>query len=420
MKSLCIKFLILITFTCILLSSCTSTKQNQAEVTTTDSEKVNWMDAPSLKEAYSGIFPYIGVAVADRELKDGDSIDGISYHFNSITMENEFKPQFMFNWQQPNALGTFTSSKGVTIQVPTNVPSFERMDFILMVAKALDIKMRGHVLVWHNQTEQSFFREDYKASNKLVSKEIMDARQEWYIKTVLEHIANWEEKNNKGNRIVYCWDVVNEAVSDGANSSNYLRNSGSDWYSIYKSDEFIVNAFRYANKYAPKDVQLAYNDYGCTNPGKTAGILKIIDSVKATEKDDFLPGRIDVIGMQSHVDMMNPSTTSFDIAIRKFLDKGVDVQITELDVGGTNASNEKFARFRYNELFKTFAKYQKVGNNPGITGVTIWGINDERSWIATSNNGTAQAPLLFTRDFDNGYMTKPCFFGALEAANQEN
>ena len=377
-------------------------------------ERVNWLEVPSLKDSYSGIFENIGVAVNERDLQGGDTLEGLVYHFSSITMENEFKPQFMFNWQKPNSNGTFTSSKGVTIEVPTNVPSFTRMDKMMNIAKSFGLRMRGHVLVWHSQTEASFFRENYNASGALVDKETMDARQEWYIKTILEHVKEWEDKYNDGKRLIYCWDVVNEAVSDNATVNAYLR-TNSDWYAIFKSDEFIVNAFRYANKYAPADVQLAYNDYSCTSPAKTGGILKVIDAIQAAEKDDFLPARIDVIGMQSHVGLNNPQTSAFDIAIRKFLEKNIDVQITELDVNDTGMGSDLILRARYKALFQTFKKYQKVDGGHGISGVTFWGINDERSWI--SKNGT-MFPLLFTRD-SNGYLTKPAFFGCIEAASEE-
>ena len=405
--------------TLILLAGCTSTSaakkntEDKKEVKGT-SEIMNWTEAPSLKDAYSGIFENIGVAVNERDLQGADTLEGLPYHFTSITMENEFKPQFMFNWQKPNTSGTFTSSKGVTIKVPTNVPSFERMDKLLKTAKAFGLRVRGHVLVWHSQTESSFFRENYDPKGALVDKETMDAREEWYIKSVLEHVKEWEDKNYNGERLIYCWDVVNEAVSDNATVNAYLR-TNSDWYAIFKSDEFIVNAFRYANKYAPADLELAYNDYGCTSPAKTGGILKVIDAIQAAEKDDFLPARIDVVGMQSHVGMSNPTTTAYDIAIRKFLEKNIDVQITELDVGDSGMGTDKLLRFRYKELFRTFKKYQKKDGNHGISGVTLWGINDERSWVY--KNGT-QFPLLFTRDSD-GYKTKQAFFGCIEAAEEE-
>ncbi|MCQ2591990.1 MAG: endo-1,4-beta-xylanase [Treponema sp.] len=402
----------------LLLSSCCSNKSaSKTTVSPEVSEILPWLEAPSLKETYKDIFENIGVAVNYNELRSSDVLEGLEYHFSSVTMENEFKPQFMFNWQAPNTKGTFTSSKGVTITVPTNIPDFSRMDTILKVCKTFGLKLRGHVLVWHSQTEKSFFRENYKPTGAYVDKETMDARQEWYIKSILEHVKEWEEKNNDNQRIIYAWDVVNEAVSDGANANNYLRQNDSDWYKIYQNEDFIVNAFRYANKYAPSDVQLAYNDYNCAMGNKTAGILKVIDAIKATEDDDFLPGRIDVIGMQSHVDTMNPSTTSIDIAIRKFLEKGVDIHITELDVAGSPIGNEKMLRFRYKELFKTYAKYTKKDGGNGISGITLWGLNDERSWIA-QKNGVTQCPLLFTHG-NKGYMTKSAFYGAIEAAKEQ-
>lgn len=404
--------------TIFLLSACASNNtatKTQSEQPQQNLEINEWLQVPSLKDTYSNTFKYFGAAVNSRELQMSDSIDGIMYHFSSITMENEFKPQFMFNWQQPNNAGTFTSSKGITIKVPTNVPDFTKMDTVLKFAKSYGINVRGHVLVWHNQTEESFFREDYNPKGQLVDKETMDARQEWYIKSILEHVRNWEDENNDGKRIIYCWDVVNEAVADGGSASSYLRSTGTNWYAIYKSDEFIVNAFRYANKYAPAEVQLAYNDYSCTNPSKTAGILKVIDAIQSTENDAELPGRIDVMGMQSHVDMMNPSPAAFETAIKKFLDKNIDVQITELDVGGSFKSDDQLLKRRYNDLFKTFIKYQKKDGAYGISGVTFWGLDDDRSWI--SKNGT-QFPLLFTRDFDRGYLTKPAYYGVISAAEE--
>ena len=42
----------------------------------------------------------------------------------------------------------------------------------------------------------------------------------------------------------------------------------------------------------------------------------------------------------------------------------------------------------------------------GITGVTVWGINDENSWIG---QGGQQFPLLFTKK-GSKYMTKDCFY----------
>ena len=172
-----------------------------------------------------------------------------------------------------------------------------------------------------------------------LSNDTMNARMEWYIKTVLEFVANWEKENNNGKHIIKHWDVVNEACADGATDQKWLRED-SNWFKIYGSEEFIVNAFRYANKYAPKDVSLVYNDYSSYNGstrsanggGKTNAILKVVDAIQAAPD-----ARIDAVGMQSHVQVEYPPVSgnvndSFEAAVKKFIAKGVNVQITELDI----------------------------------------------------------------------------------------
>jgi len=373
----------------------------------------NWRKEESLAVAYKDYFDYIGFATPlNGVLNNAEVQEGLEHQASCFTMENEFKPDFVFAWQKPANYKEFTGENGKTIKVPTNTPPMNSVGGILGIAKSLNLKMRGHVLVWHAQTPDWFFRENY-GSNKeaFVDKDTMNVRLEWYIKTVLEYVKNWEDKYNDGERIVITWDVVNEAASDNSSASQWLRTE-SNWYKIYKSDEFIVNAFRYANKYAPKDVKLAYNDYGCVSPNKSNAICKIVDAIQAAPD-----ARIDVVGMQSHVGMNTPVTgpNSFETSVKKFLAKGVDVQITELDIGQDGQKyNSEALKAKYKAFFKMFLANRKTADKNGICGVTLWGIIDERSWIY-NNNGTKQHPLLF----DGNYTCKPAFYGVLEAAKEE-
>jgi len=247
----------------------------------------------------------------------------------------------------------------------------------------------------------------------------MTARQEWNIKSALEHVKAWEDENNNGERIIYCWDVVNEAADD---SGTQLR-QWSNWYSIYKSDEFIVNAFRFANKYAPKDVLLAYNDYNEYYNEKRAMIIQIIESVKSHQNDETLPTRIDVLGMQSHLKHGDPSIDDYEESVKAYLATGLDVHITELDIGArskADANNDEKLKQAYKDCFEMYLRNAKKGSEPGITSVTIWGINDGSTWLNSDgqqqwlNNVKPQRPLLFA----DGYFTKPAFYGVLEAAQQ--
>ena len=117
--------------------------------------------------------------------------------------------------------------------------------------------------------------------------------------------------------------------------------------------------------------------------------------------------------MQSHVGM-NTSVTAFETSVKKFLAKGVDVQITELDIGQDGQKyNSEALKSKYKAFFEMFLANRKTSEKNGISGITLWGTIDERSWIY-NNNGTKQHPLLF----DGAYTCKPAFYGVLEAAKE--
>ena len=367
-----------------------------------------------------------------------------------MTLGNELKPQFMLCWWDngdgaKESMTSFTASNGQTIQVPETIQGLSRLNDILTILKNNNLKMRGHVLTWHSQTPDDFFAEGYSAKYKgelisnPVSKEVMTARHEWYIKTILEHVNEWEAKNGygTGNHIIWTWDVVNEAIADDATKTDYLRGStsgtkdktptppagsnqaqGSRWYQIYKSDEFIVNAFRFANAYAPSDVPLAYNDYNeymdYSGGWKTTGILNLIESIKKGEAQTIngnsVAPRIDVMGMQSHVNPNWPGVSEYEKALKRYLAAGVDVHVSEFDIAATSTGSAKSA---YSDYFKMLKKYGKSysGTNK-ITNITIWGLNNENSWI--SKDGT-QYPLLFNKINDE-YIPNDSFDAVIEAA----
>ncbi len=407
-------------------------KDIDIEITYTTTKKQQnpedeWMVAPSLKEAYEGKLDYIGMSVQwnwpKPEFETAKVQAGLKRHFNSITMGNEMKPdEFLgtYTVKEPKSFEDFIDSYGTTVKVPKNHLQFGVVDQCLNASKNIGAKMRGHVLVWHSQTADWFFKENYKSSGELVDKATMTARQEWYIKSVLEHIKEWEDKNNNGERIIYCWDVVNEA----AEQQDYLR-TDSNWYRIYKDDTFIVNAFRFANKYAPKDVSLAYNDYNEYYEDKRNNIIDIVKSVKKHQSDSTLPTRIDVIGMQSHLKHGDPYMSDYEATIRDFLTTGLDIHITELDIASksrADADDNQKLKKAYKDCFKLYLRNAKTSSKNGITSVTIWGITDGSTWLNNDdqqywlNNIKPQYPLLF----DDNYYAKPAFYGVLEAAQESN
>ena len=154
-----------------------------------DNNSKNWLDksVPSIKETYEDIFDSFGIACEyGPELSDSSVQKGLAKHANSITMGNEFKPQFMTEWYNGKAPSSFskvdfTASNGLTIKVPAKLSGKERLEKILEVCSKNNLKLRGHVLTWHSQTSDDFFAENYKAKydgdmiTNLVSKEEMTA-----------------------------------------------------------------------------------------------------------------------------------------------------------------------------------------------------------------------------------------------------
>ena len=419
-----------------------------------ENNRENWLSdsTPSLKETYKDIFDSFGLACeygnfgtwggTPKELYYEEVQNGLKKHADSITLGNELKPQFMFCWWgngdgAKESMTSFTASNGQTIQVPKTIQGLSRLNDILTILKNNNLKMRGHVLTWHSQTPDDFFAEGYSAKyngeliSNPVSKDVMTARHEWYIKTILEYVNKWESENGygTGNHIIWTWDVVNEAIADDATTTDYLRgstsgtkgklpdNGGSRWYQIYKSDEFIVNAFRFANAYAPADVPLAYNDYNeymdYEKGWKTTGILNLIESIKKGEAQTIngklVKPRIDVMGMQSHVGDDWPGVGGYEDAVKRYLDAGVDIHVSEFDIAAKSSNSSKST---YSEYFKMLKNYGKnySGKNK-ITNVTIWGLNNEDSWI----NAKSKYPLLFNK-INNEYIPNASFDAVIEAA----
>ena len=454
--------LVSVLFTSLLAVSCSQPSNGISR------SQDNWLadSVPSIKQTYSDTFDYIGLAVeygnfglkctgdkytgtythdkswgTPSELYYSEVQQGISKHANTITLGNELKPQFLLQWWDGNGSSqskkTFTASNGETIDVPDKLNGEALIYATLNAAKKSGVKMRGHVLTWHSQTPDGFFRENYSKNGALVSKEVMTARHEWYIKTVLDCVAQWEIHNDyagkeTGNHLIWAWDVVNEAMADDAGTTytgtnqNWLRgstsetqgkdpaNGGSRWYEIYKNEDFIINAFRFANAYAPADVKLCYNDYNEYMANKTSAIEHIARLIKAGKAQSIagksVSPRLDVIAMQSHVGTSWPSITEYENALKKFL-AIADVHVSELDF---SAETPQEAEKAYADYFKMLKKYGKNYNGTHkITCVTIWGINNESSWINPSNGKTTY-PLLFNKVGDT-YDTNNSFWAVINS-----
>lgn len=339
-------------------------------------------DITSLKDAYANYFK-IGTAVTTDELAPQSTKNLILKHFNSVTLGNELKPESILD---KNA----TLASGSNVNPVINLASART---ILNFCRDNHIPVRGHVLVWHSQTPDWFFKEGFSDDGDWVSEDVMLQRMENYIKNVF---AALEEEYSDVD--FYAWDVVNECWLDNgsprtgggqAENANY-----SGWVKVFGDNSFIEPAFEYARKYAPEGCKLYYNDFNEYMPQKTEAIYNMAMDLK--EK-----GLIDGIGMQSHLDVSFPTVSVYKKALDKFASTGLDIQVTELDITTSDTSESGFETQAqmYSDIMEACVEYAD-----SISAVVFWGTTDDKSWRA------AKYPLLFNEDF----TAKPAFYSIVD------
>lgn len=331
---------------------------------------------PSLKDTYSEYFR-IGVAISPALLEKPEYTELLKAQFNSVTMENNMKPEAIFDHQKT------ISDPEKYMECPAL--RFDRFKSELDFARDNGMTVRGHTLVWHSQTPNWIFYKDYKVGGELADRELMLKRMENYIKSVME----WTTENYPG--LISAWDVVNEAAADEGGMRKSL------WYETI-GDDYISKAFEFARKYAPEDAKLFYNDYNSYMTGKQKDILEFLKPIAEA-------GNIDGMGMQTHINTdINP--TMYMIALKKYhTELGVEINITELDVGTQKKGDwEKVQGDYYRDYMQRLVELRKDG--VPITSVTLWGVTDALSWRA------GEFPLLFNADLSK----KPAFDGMIEGA----
>ena len=331
-----------------------------------------------LKDAYKDYF-MIGASVNIRNVTDADQIALIKREFNSITAENAMKPQPTeprkgeFNWNDADKIADFCRQNG--------------------------IKLRGHTLMWHSQIGSWMYQDE---KGNLLSKEEFYANMKHHIQAIV----------NRYKDVVYCWDVVNEAVADSPVWPGRSELRESPMYKI-AGEEFIYKAFEYAHEADP-DALLFYNDYNDTEPAKSQRIYNLVKRMR----DAGVP--IDGIGMQGHYNIYGPKISDVDAAIGLYSKVVKHIHITELDIrvnedmGGGLRFNQGSGQVsdwerilhqdQYVNLFKVFRKHKDV-----IDCVTFWNVSDKDSWLGEGN---------YALLFDSNYKPKRAYL-AVRGFNPE-
>ena len=321
----------------------------------------------------------LGAPLSFDQLRNQKYLNLVKAHFNSITTTNEMKAYSLLDQR--------ASQKREDGMPAMNYGMADKM---VQWAQENGIGVRGHVLVWDAYMTDWYFHEDFDSKKPYADQETIKARTEYYINEVVKH---FEEKFPG---VVYCWDVVNEAVADGPNEYNEgdprhlrtLRGGAENLFLKYMGDDYVSLAFLYARNAVEAlgaDIKLYYNDYNAYFADKAQAIRTLIQEVNTSALDENGNPRklCDGIGMQgyiggygvqegclvdSHLDMIRDE-------ILNYAAEGYEVQITEMAVRNFDLSQaDKHAEF-YAKLFQVFMALNGENGNP-LKAVSIWGVGD--------------------------------------------
>lgn len=339
----------------------------------------------------------------------------VKNEFNSITATNEMKAYSM--------LDRTASQKN-----PEGMPviNFETADRIVEYAQSISIGVRGHV-----HMSDWFFREGYSWNGDYVDAETLKARVKYYIEEVITHFET------KYPGVVYCWDVVNEAVGDNATEYEIgdsrhvrtMRSGGDNMFYKIMGPEYVELSFLWAKDTVEKlkaenpavSIDLFYNDYSTFQEGKRDAIIELLKSINSYAKDENGNYRklCDGMGMQSYIGgygtqsgcMNMEDIEKIKTAILMYHDLGLQVHITEMAVRNYQTEKAEQHAEYCGKLFQAFAEINS--KETVITNISVWGMFD--------NPGLAESDYSFKMNgpycglFTETYERKQSYYGALEA-----
>jgi endo-1,4-beta-xylanase len=312
-----------------------------------------------------------------------------AHEYDALTPENEMKMAFL----QPRR-GVF---------------DFAAADALVAFAKANHKQIHGHALVWglqlplwlidHGLTDnlglhlppisipplplpEPLDQVDSAVSNVLTTltgwdREELLAIMRTHIDTVMRHFGDDVPE----------WDVVNEPIDAGGNLQNNV-------WRRFIGDDYIELALRAARAANPR-AKLFINEYAVEGPSaKHDGLLRLVRDLKARN----VP--LDGVGLQYHTNLDGPQDeATLADTMRQFAALGVEVEITEMDVGTSPLDGSTAQRFaRQAQVYGDAARACNAVE--ACTRFTTWGFTDRVSWLGPGELGLP---------FDTQYRPKPAF-----------
>jgi len=383
-----------------------------------------------------------GVAVDSRDLID-EMGEVINHHFTKLVGENHMKPDA---W--------WTAGTGANVNWNDGLASFRihpEARSIMDFAVEHDMDVFHHVMIWHSQVPNWFFTPDNSTQEfapTVANQEEMVRRIWEYTRVVAGGIAAEYGLFGSSTNPVTSIEVANEVVHGGGSATagdathNLRPNSpwtrifapveGSEWTEAghWNRDWFLYEAFQAADYYFnfvfnvtdargrlngnDSRLSLWINDYnterGLVSPDNPA--TKRFQLLQVVNRLLEAGAPLDGVGHQFHAGLIHPVVGlqhALDLfAVENgFVTAPVRQAVTEIDVTipSRTEANLVAQGHYYREAFDIIRNHQV--RHGDIDTVTIWGLNDSRSWRAD------QFPLLFNDDL----TAKPAFHGAVYSAD---
>lgn len=352
----------------------------QEDIMTEPANGADQKDEISIKSLFDQHQIKAGTCLSPQMIDYPKAAELIVSQFNSVTMENAMKPDYILNRKK--------SMEADDLIVEFNSDAIKMLDW----AKENNMSMRGHTLIWHSQTPDWIFYENFDTSKEFVSRDVMLSRMESYISQVFSYLID-----NGYADMFYAYDIVNEAIMEDGTFRD------SNWKNII-GDDYIWHAFNFARKYAPDNIDLYLNDYN--EQFKAAAVVKFVGSL-VDENGNYL---LDGIGLQAHM-YTQDSLPKYFMAVDKLAGTGLKLQITELDVGlgawqnvleANDENLRKQGQFYY-DLINGIIERIDAGSI-SMDSITFWGFADSMSWRKEAS------PLLY----DASLNPKYAFYGVMQ------
>jgi len=246
------------------------------------------------------------------------------------------------------------------------------LDAIVDFAAREGIDLHGHPLVWHR-----------------INPPWLDSVAPERVEAVMTaHIA---EVVGRYRGRFQVWDVVNEALEDAGPA---LRSSV---FFDAMGERFIDIAHAAAHEADP-GAELIYNDFGVGWPTvKSEGMFALLGRLQARG----VP--LDGVGFQMHIDHPFAHVEGVSTNLQRAADLGLDVWITEFDVGVQSVDDYDAQATLYEDILK------RCLMQPACRAFQIWGLDDFYSF----------RPFVDPLPFDDRVQPKPAFFAMRRALSSE-